>query len=369
VFAHIFLGDSIVFDGLVFGASIASGVALSRTLEFSALGAARPSLLFASFVGAMGVCGVLLVNRSILTHTHVYGNPPLGAQNDGLHNYWWTQYPRLGNYFRHNATFETVDGWRRLHAALSLYETAMNEGASRRLVVGVGNSYIQSSGYMLAMHARDMRLAYREFLIMNCSEEKAATCSAAFDFVERFLAKRKDDLALVYVAFRNMEANPLVVRNVKKLLEMVEGDRVRVVIQGPSPAFEGYDPIMCIPRTRCSATRPRPADAASVAESERSLQRIIAQRPNASVWTPYGALCNSRDCVVGTDVVSYFIDSDHFSIAGQRFLLPHLLAHLQAQERTQDAGPVETGASPKPDAAPAPASAAATPPQGISPPP
>ena len=334
VFGRLLVGDTLPAGLLMLGASLACGFALSKSVEFSLLGTSRPNLVFMRLACVMLAAGVAAAARNSLTALPHYSNSIAVPSVDGFHNYWWTALPSLQAFYRHNATFDAAESSRRLDRALHLYETRMGSPSPESLIVGIGNSYIQSSGAILHSYARGRGAELRVFNIMDCVTQNEVICSNAFKYATDFLERRKDNIDLIYVAFRGLTEVEIVTKNVQTMLRRLEGADVRIVVQGPSPVLDGYDPISCIAFSRpCTNFVAWKESDIHFRNREQSLTRLFDAHKRLSIWSPYRAFCDAEGCAARADDVSYFVDSDHFSVAGQRFLVPFFLAHIELERK------------------------------------
>jgi alpha-D-ribose 1-methylphosphonate 5-phosphate C-P lyase len=100
--------------------------------------------------------------------------------------------------------------------------------------------------------------------------------------------------------------------------------RIKVLVIAPSPEHR-FDAPKCRARKTvefCSITR-------EDAEKHRSpaltrLKTALLDAPNARLWDPFTALCNTERCTVEHDSIILYHDDNHLTYTGSRWLAPYL---------------------------------------------
>ena len=331
VFGRLLLGDGAVADVTIAVIALAGGLALSKTIEFRFMNSPYSGRALAACLAVMVAGYAGYTQRGRVTLLPGYAGSVVAGRIDGFHNYWWSEVPRLGAMFWHTAQFD-ADGLSRHYVDdLHMNEAVAHVGASGRVIVGIGNSFIQSSGVLLRTYARERDADLLLYDISDCEEANAARCTTAFARAAASIERRKDRIDVIFIAFRNLESEPLIARNAGALIARFERPGVRVVVQGPSPYFNGYDPHSCMRLVRpCPATMTLESRESDFAGRAARLARMFPPHGPLSIWSPYTAFCGDTGalCRVRDGGVSLFMDNDHFSNAGQKFLYPVFLDHM-----------------------------------------
>jgi len=339
VLGRLLLDDGIFYNCVFLFASLATGMALSRSIEFTFLRdgtarsarAARPvaSGIVAACVAL--VCGAAtFVWQFGVSKLPWYANPPFLAAVDGYHNFWWIDLPGVEPVYRHSAEFQYGAFYRRLAGTADLREAVAAVGTDGPAIVGIGNSYIQSSGAMLRAYAvaNDARLELYD--ISNCTPDRQSQCRAAFDAVAQKIALLPQDRTILYIAFRDLSSVAGLADEVERLVAPLARAGVPVIVQGPSPSFD-YDPLRCISLVnKCPPDQSLAVGGAQMLASESATYSRFSAISNLIVWSPYRFLCAQDSCIVRQDAKHILMDSDHFSNAGQRYLYPFLAQALDA---------------------------------------
>ena len=145
----------------------------------------------------------------------------------------------------------------------------------------------------------------------------------------RFIAPKR--CANVTTRFKNSSSltRPAVYKHNKDILSPY---------RHPGPENRGcdpprYDPHDCMKVIHaCPDTMTMSPSDIRLSERATQLAETFADYQRTSIWSPYLALCNEKDgglaCRARIDRASLFIDSDHFSVAGARYLYPFFLNHV-----------------------------------------
>ncbi|MCC7253706.1 acyltransferase family protein [Hyphomicrobium sp.] len=335
VLGRLLLAEGVIYDVMLVVLSLTTGFLLSWSVEYRLMHAARPGRAVLACLAVVALAYVGERRRSTIPSLPWYANPPLVAHVDGYHNYWWTEIDGARNEFRHAAQFAAGELFRRSVPGTDVQEAVAAHSDGARWIVGIGNSYIQSAGTLLRRYALEHDANLALYHIANCSPDNEARCTRSFDHVLQSLAGRKDQITLVYIAFRGLEdPQGIAGRLVSRLLARLDHPGAQVVIQGPSPAYR-YDPHACLSLVApCASTQSLPVDIAALEAAERNLERLFPSRSGLTTWAPYRDLCTDGMCLVREQGASLFMDTDHFSMAGQHYLYPHFLQHLTRQDHT-----------------------------------
>jgi peptidoglycan/LPS O-acetylase OafA/YrhL len=334
VFGRLVVGDDLVFQCVTLGLILPVGLALSRSVEYKFLHTKYPGR-------ALAVCLTLILTgyglyrkrERIIDSIPGYGNSVVAAHIDGFHNFWWTEIPQFKNLYRHNAQFNSEGLSRQYWPDLHMYEANAEIGSTGRMIVGVGNSYLQSAGDLLRTYARQRGSDLKLYEIYDCDGEHMVRCDNAFAHAIADLQQYKNKIEVIFIAFRGLDRAKTHVRNVLDLVSRFDQAGVQVVVQGPSPDFTEYDPHECMKIIHaCPNTMTMSPSDTQLSEQAKQLAETFAGYQRASIWSPYLTLCKEKDgglvCRARIDGASLFIDSDHFSIAGERYLYPFFLNHI-----------------------------------------
>src|SRR4029079_7337783 len=135
--------------------------------------------------------------------------------------------------------------------------------------------------------------------ISDCTLENVVRCTRSFDHVVANFEQRKDQIDMIYIAFRGLE-NPesVAAKLVLQMLSRFESQGVRIVVQGPSPTHD-YDPLTCLSILKpCAPTQALPIDVSALEKSEQRFKSLFPSRPGLQIWSPYKELCTNGKCAV-----------------------------------------------------------------------
>jgi hypothetical protein len=320
----MWLGEGPFCDFLLVALSLATGFLLSWIIEYRFVNAAQPIYPTIALLTVIVLAGAGWVGKQHIPKLHWYASTPLITDIDGFHNFWWTGIAGADAEYKHSARFRIGEVYRKHIPNTDVYEAVAEFSPASRWFVGVGNSYIQSSGAMLRKVARENDANLSLFHISDCSLENRARCNRGFEHVTKVLEGKKSQISILYIAFSAIgDGDPrgLVAELTLQLLSRIDHPDLQVVIQGPSPALK-YDPHRCLSLLQpCESTLSLPANVENLRLNEMAVANAFQGR-KFSVWSPFRDLCTETACLYRKNGASLFMDSSHFSNAGQLYLYP-----------------------------------------------
>jgi len=205
-------------------------------------------------------------------------------------------------------------------------------GDTRRLIVAVGDSFVESSMAMVTDYAAGTGTTVIAYHIANCRFSDGK-CAAAFRQVTDLISSRAQDIAFVFYASRLKEAASPFNAYLPPLVDALNKAGILFIMQGPTPVFFDYTPKLCLsPLRRTGRACPGPVVANTLAahvSAVEAWQAGYAHRfPNVRIWDPWTKFCDAEWCRYDDNGVSLFRDEDHLSVRGSLFLTRHFTDYI-----------------------------------------